>query len=141
MNSQPAMRIVVGCLLLGVSACGSDSVGRTYPVKGKVTLKGNALTRGSVGFFPDKAKGNQSPYDCSGQIGADGSYEMFTAGKAGVPPGHYKVTVVALNEFSNTEPEKARSLVPPEYTSPKTTPFSFEVIENPDPNRYDLAVK
>jgi hypothetical protein len=133
--------LVVGALLLMLAACSGDSVGRTVPVKGKVTVNGEPLKRGSVTFWPNDAKGNKSPHEAGAQIGADGTYEAFTKGKAGVPPGHYKVTISANADVDNTDPSKAKSLVPSIYNTKDTTPLLIEVVDNASPGAYDLPVK
>jgi hypothetical protein len=140
MNVQLAKRLAFGLFLLSFAACG-DSIGRTVPVKGKVTVNGQPLKQGSVAFWPNKEKGNNSPLEAGGQISEDGSYEMFTKGKPGVPPGHYKVTVMAQSTVDSTNPTKAKVLVPEKYTLKDSTPFLIEVVENPAAGAYNLDVK
>jgi hypothetical protein len=141
MNVQLGMRLVFGLFLLSFAACSRDPVGRTVPVNGKVTVDGKALKQGSVAFWPNKDKGNNSPFEAGGQIGEDGSYEMFTKGKPGVPPGHYKVTIMAQSTADSTNPTKAKLLVPEKYTVKESTPFLIEVVENPAAGAYNLDVK
>jgi hypothetical protein len=142
MNARLAMHLVVGLLLLSLAACKGDPIGHTVPVKGKVTVDGKALTKGSVTFWPNKDKGNNSPHEAGAPIGEDGTYEVFTKGKPGVPPGHYKVTVTAQVPSDPKNPYSApKLLVPQKYTEQQSTPFLIEVVETPGPNAYDLAVK
>jgi hypothetical protein len=140
MNMQAAVRAAVVLLFLGLTGCG-DSIGHTVPVKGKVTVDGKALSKGSVTFWPNKEKGNNSQHEAGGQISEDGSYEVYTKGKAGIPPGHYKVTVVAQTDADNTAPTKVKLLVPQKYTKAETTPLLIEVVENPASGAYNLDVK
>src|SRR6516162_4654285 len=67
----------------------------TYvPVRGKVTLKNNKpVTIGSVVFVPDKD--NTLRVMPTGKINADGTYELTTDGRAGVPIGSYIACVRA----------------------------------------------
>jgi hypothetical protein len=132
--------LILGLLVLIIPACESDPVGKTSPVKGKVTVEGKSLSTGSVTFFPDTAKGNKLAFTPGGKIGDDGSYEMFTNGKKGVPPGHYKVTVMAKTEADSTSPTKAKLLVPEAVTNEKTTTLLIEVIDDAS-KTYDLTVK
>jgi hypothetical protein len=132
---------VVGFLLLSLTACEGDPIGRTVPVKGKVTVNGKALTAGSVVYWPDEGKGNKSEFTPNGQIGADGSYELNTKGKPGAPPGAYKVTVNAQTVVDSTKPETAKPLVSDLYTTKAKTPLLKEVTENAAEGAYDLAVK
>ncbi len=56
--------------------CGGSSPGaipKTYPVKGKVTYKGQALVRGTVHFEPEGAG-----KDGAGEIQPDGTYALST---------------------------------------------------------------
>jgi hypothetical protein len=132
--------IALGCLCL--SSCGSgDSIGRTYPVKGKVTVNGEPLKLGTLTFWPNAAKGSKSSPEAAGQIAEDGSYELYTKGKAGALLGSYKVTVVAQTIPDSTTPEKAKLLVPEKYTNRETTPLVIEVVASPEAGAYDLILK
>ena len=133
----------VGVLLLSLSACEGDSVGKTVPVKGKVTVNGKALTRGSVVYWPDEAKGNKLSANLlpTSQIGQDGTYDLVTKGKPGAPPGAYKVTVNADTEVDSTKPETAKSLVPEKYTAKEKTPLEKNVTDNASAGTYDLDLK
>jgi hypothetical protein len=133
--------LVLGLLPLVLTGCTTDEVGRTVPVRGKVTVKGQPLKRGSVAFWPDDAKGNKTPFTAAGQINEDGTYELSTKSKPGAPPGAYKVTVTAQTEVDSTNPEKAKSLVPPIYTTKEKTPLAREVVENAAAGTYDLDLK
>ena len=142
MKAMSVFHVFVGVLLLGLSACGeTDSVGQTFPVKGKVTVDGKSADHGSVAFWPDAAKGNTSKYECGGVIASDGSYTVLTRGKAGAPPGAYKVTVVMQTKADSTDPTKATLELPKIYTSKEKTPLTVEVVASPAPGVYDLVVK
>jgi len=131
----------VAFLLLCGAACDSDPVGKRVPVKGKVTVNGKALKQGSLVYWPDTGKGNKSPFEAGATIGDDGSYELFTKGKAGAPPGAYKVTVAAQTTVDSTTPDKAKNLVPSAYTTKETTPLLIDVVETPGADAYDLKIK
>ncbi len=140
MNLAKRLSWFPGLLVLCLASCGSDPVGKTVPVKGKITVDGKALTKGSVAFWPDEAKGNKSTFTPGAQVGEDGSFELYTNMKRGAPPGHYKVTVMAQTESDSTAPTKSKLLVPEGVTKKETTTLLVEVTEDPA-KTYDLAVK
>src|SRR5262245_48884505 len=84
---------VVVCLCAGlVAGCGGGPSVANAPVRGKVTVGGEALSGGQVSFFPVAADPNAKGFS-AGSIGTGGEYILYTAGKAGAPLGQYKVTV------------------------------------------------
>jgi hypothetical protein len=142
MNSRMWTRCLLGVQLLCLTACGSDSVGRTVPVRGKVTVDGAPLKEGSVVYWPNANKGNQSPLEAVGQIKEDGTYELLTRGKPGARPGSYKVTVTAQHKLNpNDVYSKTKQLAPQMYTTKETTTLVIEVVESPGPTAYDLDLK
>ena len=127
--------------MLCFSACNHDSIGKTYPVHGKVYLDGVLLKAGSVAFFPADQGEGAPAFEAAARIKQDGTYELSTRGKPGALLGTYKVTVILQNKV---EPDKAGdvvSLVPKEYTSKETTPLRVEVIEKLAEGKYDLQMK
>jgi hypothetical protein len=133
---------MLGALLLGLPACSSDSVGRTLPVKGKVTVDGVPLKEGSVVYWPDASKSNQSTVEAVAQIKDDGTYELITRGKPGAPPGWYKVTVTAQVKLNpNDVYSKTKQMAPLVYTTKESTPLVKEVSDGAAPNAYDLDLK
>jgi hypothetical protein len=142
MNAHLSKRIFFGFLLLTLAACGGNKVGHVVPVSGKViNADGSPLKDGSVAFFPNKDKGNTSTHEAGGTINADGTYEAYTKGSKGVPPGHYKVTVMAQSIADSTTPTKAKVLVPEKFTKRETTTLLIEVVESPAAGAYDLKLK
>jgi len=150
MNFRPASSI--GALLsvtslaafLTLPGCrepGDD--GNRVPVAGKVTFKdAKPLPRGTVIFTPDGAKGNKSQHEPRGPIDADGNYKLSTTAQlGGVQPGWYTVTIVAQEPYD----ESKSSWDPPwlinrKYGNRDTSGLAVEVIENPEPGRYDFQV-
>jgi len=142
MKALQVLHFGVGVLLLSLAACGEgDPVGRRVPVKGQVTVDGKTPDHGSVAFWPDAAKGNASKFECVGSIAADGSYTISTRGKAGAPPGAYKVTLVMQAQADSTDPTKAVLESPRQYLKKETTTMTIEVVEKPAPGAYDLNFK
>src|SRR5262249_48369003 len=125
----------------GPGCAGRSGVGKTVPVTGKVYLGDLPLTTGSVSFRPDASKGNNSTLEPSGDIGADGTYQLATQGKPGAPPGWYKVIVAADVPSNPNDPySMPKSLISPKYADPNTTDLSIQVVESPSPGAYDLKV-
>ena len=131
----------MGLLVLGLASCTNDPVGRTSPVKGMVKgPDGQALKMGSVTFWPDKAKGNKSAFEAGSEIKEDGTYELFTHGKKGVPPGLYIVTIISQTVPDSTQPTKSKNLVPEKYNSKEKTDLFVEVKDDSNVT-YDLTAK
>jgi hypothetical protein len=141
MKRRLAGLLALGAMTLILVGCSSDPVGRTVPVKGKVTVGGQPLKQGSVTFWPNESKGNKSTMEAGASVNEDGTYQLFTKGKAGAPPGPYKVTVAAQTQVDSTKPMQAKSLVPSSYNTRESTPLLIDVVENPAPGAYDLTVK
>ncbi len=138
--SAGPLLVAVGCL--GLSACANDPIGRTVPVKGQVTLRGQPLKLGSVVFWPMKEKADGQAFEAAAQIAEDGGYELVTRGKPGAPPGTYKVTVTAQVPSNPKDPySRAKNLGPEKYTTKENTPLQIDVVENPAPGQYDLQLK
>ena len=55
--------------------------------------------------------------------------------RKGAPPGWYKVVVTA---YDNPRPGNLKPLISMKYQDAKTTPLEKEVVENPEPGRYDF---
>ena len=137
------LRLRSCCLLLCraqaafLAGCGGSSAA-LLPVEGAVTADGKALTRGSVGFHPDSAKGNTAERVSSAEISDNGTYKVYTDGKPGAPAGWYKVTVVSMSEVDSGQAESAKSFVAAKFNDPKETPLTVEVKPSPPAGHYDL---
>jgi hypothetical protein len=130
--------LFLAILCLTLSACGGgDSIGRTFPVKGKVLVDGKPLKQGSIVFWPKDGKG----IEADGLIAEDGTYQLSTKGKPGALPGSYTVTVMAQTNVDSTAPDTAKLLVPKKYTLKQETPLTREVVENASAGAYDLDLK
>jgi len=140
MITRLVVRLLPGLLVVTLSACTDDPVGRTVPVKGKVTVKGVPLKNGSVAYWPDDGK-DKAGLTPTSQIREDGTYDLITRSKPGAPPGKYKVTVTAQTEVDSTKAETAKSLVPAVYNTKEKTPLVKEVVASPAAGAYDLELK
>jgi hypothetical protein len=93
MRIDSRMRILLVALCCGACwGCGIAGGGATttlIPVKGKVTYKGQPVTRGRIKFEPD-GFGRQA----AGQLNPDGTFELTTDKPGdGVIAGNHRVTV------------------------------------------------
>jgi hypothetical protein len=132
------------------AGCGDASgVGPTFPVAGKVIFNHTPLTAKNTVILckPDAARGNASPFEPAGTVDAEGNYALTTRGKAGAPPGWYKVVVTAREEAEPVHPKGpqrhrpvSKSLLPARYGQATTTDLSIEVVEKPAPGAYDLKL-
>lgn len=103
------LQLLLLCCLAG---CG----GNPATVTGLVTLNGEPLDTGTVGFAP-----TGPGLRAAGQIQSDGSYELRTNREAGLETGEYSVTVVAR------EPGKEDPNGGPPMPGPYITPRNYAV--------------
>jgi hypothetical protein len=134
--------ILVLLCLAAASGCGLAK-GKRTTVKGNVTVGGKALPRGMVVLSPDESKGNDSKEEPRGEIDAEGNFTISTRhDQPGATPGWYRIAVTATKELDPKNPYFSASdwLLPTRYIDYKTSGLSFEVVENPEPGRYDLKL-
>ena len=127
------------CACVSIPLAGCDSGLRRVPVSGAVTLDGQPLDRGVLLFHPDASRGNTARASCTGPV-SNGRYKLVTSGVTksdtgeGAPLGWYKVTLIA------DIPGMAEIKVNSKFLNPDTTPLAIEIVENPEPGRYDLQL-
>jgi len=136
--------IVLACLALG---CGrSDGLERLVPVKGKVIFTGKPITSGNartVILKPDADQGNKTPHEPRGEIDKDGNFQVFTANRAGAPPGQYKVAVIVME---SPLPDSKNPYAPPKwlidskYGDPATSGLKLNVVDDAPSGAYDLTI-
>lgn len=123
-------------VLFSLAGCGSQY---TYvPVKGKVTMKNNKpVTIGTVVFMADKD--NTLRLIPSGKINPDGTYELTTEGRAGVPIGSYIACVRApMRRVDGKDPAPVPFSM--KYFDANESPLKIEVVADPAPGAYDLVL-
>lgn len=120
--------------------CTGEPLPPLGPVKGHVTLAGKPLTSGNVVLHPVTAPVGKVLLT-SGQIDADGNYEIFTGGKAGAPLGKYKVIVTPAMMPAEQGKGGMNTAFDKKYLDRTKTPFEFDVVANPEDGRYDLKLK
>ncbi|MCI0377838.1 MAG: hypothetical protein L0215_09540 [Gemmataceae bacterium] len=132
--------VMFAAAILSASGCGGGSSGPSLtPVSGKVSVGGKLLTRGSVSFRPDTARGNKDLSEPFGEIGPDGAYKLHTGKRLGAPLGKYVVLVAATEDVDPNKPsDTPKSLVPLKYSDPDMPILQLDVVENPKPGHYDL---
>jgi hypothetical protein len=140
---------LAAALLCGVILTGC-SVGKPLPdlvsVTGTVTLDGQPLPHGTVGFAPaDQAVGQPA----SGKI-KDGKFTMVTsASSPGVVIGDYKVTIVSVDEEPvelppdfvpnpNEPPPEPSSLIPKKYNDVENSGLEVSVSPGMGPIQFEL---
>jgi len=131
MRSSPLKSITLAALLLGAcSGCGGGSGSRPnlVPVKGKVTYKGQPLTKGIVRFEPD-GYGRMA----TGELQADGTYVLTTFEKGdGAVIGHHRVFITD----TGSNPRKER--VPKKYATPDNSKLTADVDQDHTEFNFDL---
>jgi hypothetical protein len=131
--------VVFSLTLLGLSGCGRSGP-KLVPVQGKVTLtNGTPIAYGHVILHPDTSKGNTSLEICQGTI-QDGSYSIRTGARQGAPVGAYKVSIEAAKEVNPNNPYFTEWLADEKYIDPNRSGLTLEVVENPEPSRYDFKL-
>jgi hypothetical protein len=135
----PLWRLVGILTVLGLSSCGPSSP-KLVPVQGTVTLTDRTpIAYGHVILHPDPGKGNTSKEICQGTI-QDGSYSIMTGARKGAPVGAYKVGIEAAKEVNPNNPYFTEWLADEKYVDPNRSGLTMEVVENPDPGRYDFKL-
>lgn len=116
-------------ILLLITGCSGEGANGPAPVAGKISYRGQPVTRGTIVFAPDPLRGGEGdPVRTS--IQPDGRYQMPGADKQGVAPGWYRVTVAAV-DMGPIDPGSPilvpRSLLPEKYRDPELSGLSCEV--------------
>lgn len=128
---------------LGLAAgCGGGP--KIVPVEGKVYLNDQLVQTGEtvtgyVILHPDQSKGNLTQDYVKADIASDGSFKVYAGPKEGAPPGWYKVTV-DLAKTNPKDPYDYKPLTDDKYKEKDRSGIVFEVIENPEPGRYDIKL-
>jgi hypothetical protein len=119
-----------GALLPSGSGCGTSAGApvSVIPVKGKVTYKGQPVTKGVIMFEPD-GYGRKA----SGQIQSDGTFVLTTDNEGdGVVAGHHQVSI------SGTGKQYGKEVVPKKYTQRNTSQLTADVDSEHTEFQFDL---
>jgi hypothetical protein len=123
--------ILTGLALFACWGCttstGSPAQG-LVPVKGKVTYKGQPLTKGVVEFEP-RGSGRLA----TGKIGSDGTFVLSTFRDGdGAVAGHHRVSI------TGTGTKATKELVPVKYVSAMSSGLGAEVSPERTEFNFDL---
>jgi hypothetical protein len=133
-----ARRCVSSAIVLVLAGCAGET---TIQVKGKVLVDGQPLTVGTVIFTPDAARGNTSMHEPRGQLDANGVYHLYqTKDNPAVSPGWYKISISTQRLKDPKDPFSYVSLIPTKFANPETSGLALEVVANPSPGAYDIAL-
>ena len=121
--------------------CGSESERpATFSVQGKVSYKGQPVTKGTVTFESDSGQ------TATGEIQPDGTYQLSSFAKDdGALPGHHKVMVIANDADPTLMPGSSpgykppKDLVPKKYSQFNTSGLEATVAK--DKPSYDFDLK
>jgi hypothetical protein len=122
---------VLPVFLLAASGCGQAQaeLPDLIPVKGKVTYKGQPVSKGVIRFEPD---GYGRP--ANGKLNSDGTFVLTTLKEGdGVVAGQHRVYI------TNTGKSVAKEAVPKKYTSPNTSKLVADVDKEHTEFNYDLT--
>jgi hypothetical protein len=143
-------RLVASCLLVVTFVTPLPGCGRkrssepvfAADVRGSVFLDEEPLGWGTVTFIPDVPESSGGRPGIA-RIGPDGTYWIGNANldkPAGLRPGRYKVTVLAMTpDPAGTGLPVAELAIPESYADPATTPFEVHVLAGA--NHFDLRLK
>jgi hypothetical protein len=122
--------ILAASLALSCWGCGTGgaSTPSLIPVKGKVSYKGQPVTKGTIRFEPD-GYGRMA----TGQLKADGTFELTTL-KAGdgVVAGEHRVSIDGFDKAL------ARDRTLKKYASPNTSKLTADVSAEKTEFNFDL---
>jgi hypothetical protein len=112
---------------------------KTFPVRGKVTHKGQPVPKGTITFQPDQGQ------PAVGDIQPDGTYQLTTFSPGdGAVAGHYRVFVIANTADPTKMPGSSpgwtppKDLVPQKYSKPETSGLETTVSEDKKEYNFDL---
>jgi hypothetical protein len=146
-------RLVLAAAAVALAGCGS----KLQPAGGKVLVDGVPVTEGTIMFYP-VATGRPA----TARILADGSFTLsFEKPGDGLPPGEYKVAIVAdiwkeskvksklqlyeeaMMKKNNVEGDVSSHatgelihVVPPEYNHITSTPLTQTVVRSGEPQQF-----
>lgn len=113
-----------------------------HPVQGRISLDGKPISRGAVTLHP--AVPGTTWHQPTGMIEPAGQYVVYTNGRAGAPPGSYRVVVFATEATMTPEgtarPGLPKSLIPARYNQVDQTPLQLNVVAHPASKGYDLEL-
>jgi hypothetical protein len=128
-RSAEAYRLTVAALLALLAGC-RDAPPATYPVTGKLTIRGQPAAEADLRFYEvrGRAPGMTRPYATTGE---DGRFTVSTFGmNDGAPAGEYQVSVSWKGSLRGIPPDQRDALpeqLPPRYTDATTSGIRVRV--------------
>lgn len=124
---RPTALSVIGVMLAALLfGCGKSAPPGPAPVRGAVTFQGRPVPNGMVVFTPDTDRGTAGK-PVRADTGPDGTFRLG----AGLPPGWYRVSLVAA-------PGPTR--FPPQLARPDTSNLLREVVAGKE-HVFEFAVE
>jgi hypothetical protein len=142
-RGRRVLRLLFALGLLALSGCGGLKL---VPVSGTVMLGEEPLKLGRICYYPDRSKGNENSLACISRVNGEGHYEIMTVDvrgntNKGVPLGWYKVAFMNSNEMKTDLDDLVKQgKLNRKYADDKKSPLAVEVVESPEPGRYDFKV-
>jgi hypothetical protein len=132
MRIDPLKRLLVAAFCCGACwGCGAAASGTQpalIPVKGRITFKGQPVTRGTVKFEPD-GYGRKA----AGHLQSDGTFTLGTNTEGdGVVAGHHQVSI------RGTGNHPAKELIPKKYTQRNSSGLTADVDAEHTEFNFDL---
>lgn len=131
---------------LTMAACSAVILGcdgsPTQPafVHGWVRYMGAPVAAARLAFVPDETRGNHGDI-LRAVTETDGTFILRSPDPSGIPPGWYRITVMALEELSPSGGFAApHSLLPDRYRDPELSELSCEIQPGQD-NAVQLDLK
>jgi hypothetical protein len=123
----------VGLAMLATGCSGDDGHVPVYPVKGKVSVKGEVPEGALVVFYPTKA-GGETELRPSAKVKPDGSFSLTTYdADDGAPSGDYIATIQWNKIIKKGNDFKAGpDLIPKTYARRESSLWKVKVAEAPN---------
>jgi hypothetical protein len=140
----------LGCFVICLVGCGggsTESALEVFPVKGTVTVDGEALQ--SVTVFFDPQEGTKGT-GAGGVTDASGNFSiLYRDDREGIPVGTYKVLFSRLVQPDGSPiPQDATAAdvgavnsLPAKYNDPAETPVTATVTNKNEPFKFELKTK
>jgi len=109
---------------------GCDEPAGPATVRGKVRYLGTVVPDARIVFIPDESRGTHGEI-LRAQTAGDGTFVLQPDGPTGIPPGCYRITVMALETVA-TSSTMPRSLLPDRYRDPELSELSCEIQAGQD---------
>ncbi len=131
--------VLLVCLLTGLAGC--DGAGAPpVIVHGRVRYHGAEVAHARLAFVPDENRGAHGDI-LRTETADDGTFVLHTDDPTGIPPGWYRITVMALEApVSGDARAVPQSLLPDRYRDPELSQLSCEILAGQD-NTVDLDLQ